>query len=141
MKRCRLIYRSKAKLGAMQQHVLSAIAKTSAENNKRDGVVGVLILSGNQFLQVLEGPVRYVNQLYIRIIKDARHQGVELIKYELIDSPYFFDWSMRIVNLDTLQGTEKEKLLKKYPHQDGQLVITDNLILIYSLMHDARDMF
>ena len=141
MKRCRLIYRSTAKQSTLNNTVLDELAKTSSKNNKRDGIVGVLILSGDQFLQVLEGPVRYVNQLYKRILGDPRHEEVELISYELINSPYFFDWSMRMINLNDIAPDRKQYLQKKYPFQNGALVLPDNLMLLYSLLHDARDMF
>ncbi len=141
MKRCRLIYRSLAKDSTLKSNAVADIYKTAQENNKKDGIVGILILSGKQFLQVLEGPVRYVNQLYHRIGNDPRHDKVELIKYELIDTPYFFDWSMKLLELDNLPAKDKEKLIKKYPYQDGHLVIPDNLIQLYSLIHDSRDLF
>ena len=141
MKRCRLIYRSKAKLETTRAPVLEDIASKSQKNNKRDGIVGLLILSGDQFLQVLEGPIRYVNQLYGRIVQDVRHEDVELVLYEQIHTPYFFDWSMRLADLSTLNQDQKQRLEKKYPHQHGKLVIPDNLILLYSLLHDAREIF
>ena len=141
MKRCRLIYTSKAKLETTRASVLEAIASKAMENNKRDGIVGILILSGDQFLQVLEGPIRYVNQLYGRIIQDDRHEDVELVLYEQIHTPYFFDWSMRLADLSTLSEDQKKRLEEKYPHQHGKLVIPDNLILLYSLLHDAREIF
>ncbi|MCB1121353.1 MAG: BLUF domain-containing protein, partial [Verrucomicrobiae bacterium] len=51
MKRCRLIYRSKAKVETTRKPVLDDIARKAEANNKRDGIVGVLLLSGEQFLQ------------------------------------------------------------------------------------------
>ena len=141
MKRCRLIYRSKAKDSTLDPKELEAISKTSQENNKKQGIVGILILSGNQFLQVLEGPTRYVNQLYNKIAQDPRHEDIELIHYEQINTPYFYEWSMRLIELDKLSGAAKHGLLRKYPNQDENLIIPDNLIILYSLLHDARDMF
>lgn len=141
MKRCRLIYRSRAHPSALGKKTLEEISTTAEKNNKDDGIVGVLIMSGDQFLQVLEGPVRFVNQLYLKISKDERHSDLELITYEQINTPYFFDWSMRLINLDELEAHKKERLLQKYPHQNGTIVIPDNMILLYSLLHDARDLF
>lgn len=141
MKRCRLIYRSRAHPSALGKKTLEEISSIAEKNNKKDGIVGVLLMSGDQFLQVLEGPVRYVNQLYLKIAKDERHSDIELITYEQINTPYFFDWSMRLIHLDELEAHKKERLLQKYPHQNGTLVIPDNMILLYSLLHDARDLF
>lgn len=141
MKRCRLIYRSRAKEIALRKDTLDSISSVSQKNNQKDGIVGILLLSGNQFLQVLEGPIRYVNQLYKKILNDDRHEEVELVLYEQINTPYFFDWSMRLVDLNSVNEVRKQQLLKKYPHQDGALVMPDNLIVLYSLLHDARDIF
>ena len=141
MKRCRLIYRSRAKLETTRAPVLQGIAKKAQENNKRDGIVGILILSGDQFLQVLEGPVRYVNQLYRKIVQDERHEEVELVLYEQINTPYFYDWSMRLLDLNTLSEEQQLRLQEKYPYQNGRLALPDNLIVLYSLLHDARELF
>lgn len=141
MKRCRLIYRSKAKVETTRKPVLDDIARKAEANNKRDGIVGVLLLSGEQFLQVLEGPVRYVNQLYRKIVNDPRHEEVELVKYELIATPYFFDWSMRLIDLSALSAEQKQRLQNKYTYQHGTLMIPDNEIVLYSLLHDARELF
>lgn len=141
MKRCRLIYRSKAKTETTRSSVLEDISNKAQANNKRDGIVGVLLLSGDTFLQVLEGPVRYVNQLFGRISKDPRHQDVELVLYEQVHTPYFFDWSMRLIDLSQLSEEQKMRLAVKYLHQNGVLIIPDNLIALYSLLHDAREVF
>ncbi len=141
MKRCRLIYRSKVKIDFPRKPVLEELVSKAKEHNKKKSIFGILLITGDQFLQVLEGPVRYVNQLYNRIIQDDRHEDVELISYEQIDSPYFYDWSMRLLDLDAIDGELRHRLMKKYPHQDYQLVIPDQKILLYSLLHDARDLF
>ena len=48
---------------------------------------------------------------------------------------------MSVIRLGDLPAVQRKQLKKKYPHQSGSLVIPDNLILLYSLLHDARDMF
>lgn len=141
MKRCRLIYRSKVQIDFPRKPELEKILSKAKEHNNEKGIVGMLILTGDQFLQILEGPVRYVNQLYNKILQDERHKDVELISYELITTPYFYDWSMRLLNLDEVDADLRHRLMKKYPHQDYQLVIPDEKILLYSLIHDARDLF
>ncbi|MDG2170295.1 MAG: BLUF domain-containing protein [Opitutales bacterium] len=117
------------------------ILSKAKEHNKEKGIFGMLILTGDQFLQILEGPVRYVNQLYSKILQDERHKDVELISYVLITTPYFYDWSMRLLNLDEVDDELRHRLMKKYPHQEYQLVIPEEKILLYSLIHDARDLF
>ena len=79
----------------MNPEELEGLSAKAQEKNKIDEIVGILLLSGNQSIQVLEGPVRYVNKLYRKIIQDKRHENVEF-------------------KLD---------------------------VVLYSLLHDARDLF
>jgi hypothetical protein len=46
------------------------------------------------FIQILEGERSNVNRLYATIIKDKRHQNVELVSIEEIQNRRFPEWSM-----------------------------------------------
>jgi hypothetical protein len=67
---CRLIYRSTCSESFLPNEDLKALVQQSAENNRRDGITGLLLLSGDQFLQVLEGPSPAVNRLFRRLCRD-----------------------------------------------------------------------
>lgn len=83
----------------MSNEDLFSLVEKAAENNKREGIAGLLLLAGDRFLQVLEGPVTAVNALFQRICHDDRHHTIELISYEPAAESYFEDWNMRLVDL------------------------------------------
>ena len=62
----------------------------------------MLCFSQGIFLQVLEGGRSAVNKLYNRIVTDARHTQVELLRYEEIEERRFASWSMGEVDMARL---------------------------------------
>ena len=140
MRRSRLIYASTATADVVSNEMLRGLSERAASANAEHQITGLLILSGNRFLQVLEGPHRHVNQLFRNIMGDARHRDVELISFEPMDCAYFADWSMRLVDLFDLPGQPREYLAAKYAHKDGSILIPDRLHEVYALLLDARSL-
>lgn len=138
MRSCRLIYRSVAETDAFDRRSLGQMVDQCQVNNDRLGIKGVLLVSGDRFLQVLEGPVTFVNELYNKIVKDARHHDVQLVAYDNDCRGFFFDWSMRLVDLDGMSAEQRRMLLAKYPHRDGVIEFPEDLMLVYPLLLDAR---
>ncbi len=138
MRSCRLIYRSIAETGTLDRTALAQMVELSQANNDRLGIRGVLLMSGERFLQVLEGPVSFVNELYNKIVKDARHHDVQLVAYDNDCRGFFYDWSMRLIDLDAVPDAQREWLLAKYPHRDGVIEFPEDLMLVYPLLLDAR---
>jgi Sensors of blue-light using FAD len=97
----RLVYASRA-VPAVDQEELIAILKKCKANNPKHGITGVLCFSEGIFLQALEGGRSAVNQLYGRIVSDARHTNVELLCYDEIGERRFAGWSMGQVNVARL---------------------------------------
>jgi hypothetical protein len=112
-------------------------AKSSAANAKH-GITGLLVLSGNVFLQVLEGTGRDITELFGRIICDKRHQLVELITYETAIERYFDDWNMRLVDLYDLPGDKRALLASKYNSDNGNIVIPSSLHTVYAFLFDVK---
>ncbi|MEO0974178.1 MAG: BLUF domain-containing protein, partial [Pseudomonadota bacterium] len=127
MSRCRLIYRSNCVIEALTEDGLKELAQTSSEKNAARKITGMLILSGDRFLQVLEGPVRAVNQLYGEILRDDRHDNVTLITYEPLGPAYFSQWDMVMLDLYNLPLEPRRLLMNKYESNDGQIRIPDRL--------------
>jgi hypothetical protein len=46
------------------------------------------------FLQVLEGDKNLVHDLYEKISKDERHEGIEVVSEEIIRQRHFTEWQM-----------------------------------------------
>ena len=97
----RLMYASRA-AAAFDREALGAILRRSRHANPELGITGVLCFSQGIFLQVLEGGRSAVNKLYNRIVTDARHTQVELLRYEEIEERRFASWSMGEVDMARL---------------------------------------
>jgi hypothetical protein len=94
----RLLYASRSVHPVTAEAVDSILAQ-SRRHNPELGVTGILCLSGDNFLQVLEGGRAAVNLLYNRIARDERHQDVALLQFEEIVERRFAGWTMGQVNL------------------------------------------
>lgn len=139
MKKCRLIYKSVASSELRATGALDRLAQDSSDRNEDLGINGLLVLSGHQILQVLEGPSRFVNRLFKNILNDTRHDEVELISYESIDAPLFSEWGMRFMDLQAMAPDVRELMLKKYASENGVISIPNNMVHAVSLLIDARD--
>ena len=138
MGRCRLIYKSISTEEIIANEAVSELVERSALNNRRDGITGLLLLSGDRFLQVLEGDSEKVNRLYAKIIRDERHHSLALISYKSTETSFFEDWSMRLVDLYDLPGDSRQFLTEKYRHRDGEIKIPDTYEEVFALLLDAR---
>ena len=138
MRTCRLTYRSTATEDALTQDQLSALLQTCVSNNGRLGITGMLLVSGAQFLQVLEGPPMFVNEVFAKIVQDTRHHEVELLGFEGTARRHFGDWSMRLIELEKLDAEQEEMFLAKYPSRNDVIEFPDDFLLIHSLLLDAR---
>jgi len=138
MENCRLIYKSRASTDVVSNEAINHLVEQSAQANKARQITGLLILSGNKYLQVLEGPYRDVNRLYGNIIRDTRHNDVELIDFEPMESRYFNEWNMRLVDLYELNKFPREFIAAKYRHRDGVILIPERVHEVYSLLLDAK---
>jgi hypothetical protein len=63
-------------------------------NNPRDGLTGALIVRGDLYLQLLEGPEAAVMATYARIARDHRHLAVKLLVQETVAERLFPNWTM-----------------------------------------------
>ncbi len=138
MSHCRLIYQSTVSDSPIDNEALRALVERSSERNKAAGITGLLLLSGDQFLQVLEGPSDAVNRLFARIMRDPRHHDVRLRSFEPIGDTYFDDWNLSLVDLFDLPKGPRELLARKYRSHEGAVEIPERLHEVYALLLDAR---
>jgi hypothetical protein len=138
MGRCRLIYTSTSSEEIISNEDVRDLVRQSAINNRRGEITGLLLLSGNRFLQVLEGGSETVNRLYGRIYQDPRHHDVELLSFEPIGTAYFTEWNMRLVDLYDLPLPSRQFLMEKYDHSDGEIQIPERIHEVISLLLDAK---
>jgi hypothetical protein len=81
MKLVRLLYYSRASR-EMSLSDLKDILGTARENNGSIDVCGMLCYDKLYFLQALEGERETVNELYLDIADDPRHDEIVIISYE-----------------------------------------------------------
>lgn len=94
-----LLYASHA-VQKFSDDALIELLRKSRANNVRDGLTGMLLYRGGNFLQVLEGDPDMVARTYDRIDADPRHDGVTMLITETIAERRFGDWTMGFHNLD-----------------------------------------
>ncbi len=89
----RLLYSSEAAESA-DARLLSDILEQSRRHNPARGVTGVLCVSDDVFIQVLEGGRDEVCELYNAIVRDPRHRKIRLLAYDEITERSFGNWTM-----------------------------------------------
>lgn len=89
-----LIYSSKT-TNKFEYESLGKILQTAQRQNPVVGVTGALIFSNDHFLQYIEGGTESVNQLYLKIARDHRHDHVMLKCYSNRPDRLFGHWAMK----------------------------------------------
>jgi hypothetical protein len=62
--------------------------------NEELGLTGMLLYSGGNIIQNLEGPDEVVDSTFAAIERDPRHRGVLVVLREQVEERGFPDWSM-----------------------------------------------
>lgn len=95
--------------------LLDQILVQSRRNNPRRGITGVLCVTSEVFVQVLEGGRDEVSSLLCAILRDERHRDARLLSYEEIAERQFGSWSMGQVEIESVN---RALLLKYAPRTD-----------------------
>ena len=82
--------------------ILDDILETSRKHNTKRGITGVLVATGDSFIQVLEGGRAQVCDTYNQITQDKRHTDVTILSFEEITQRSFEGWSMGEVTVGQL---------------------------------------
>lgn len=88
-----LIYASRTN-PAFNPQDIEDILRSSARNNERAGLTGILAFNSDYFLQCLEGSRDAVNDAYHRILHDRRHHDPVILSYQEVSRRQFPQWSM-----------------------------------------------
>lgn len=95
-----LIYVSSA-VRPFSKEQLAALLQTSRCNNVKDGVTGMLLYKGGNFMQAIEGEAETIHRLHGRIHEDPRHHGLLTLLEKTIVKREFPEWSMGFQDLST----------------------------------------
>lgn len=83
------------------------LARVRPRNEER-GLTGLLLYSGGNIIQVLEGPEEEVEATYAEIERDPRHRGLLVLMREPVEERAFPDWSMGFRDLGDLDPATLE---------------------------------
>lgn len=92
---------------------VESILEQSRKNNPAIGITGLLCVSKDLFIQVIEGGRDEVCDLFNAIVRDDRHQQVRLLIYEEISERQFGNWTMAQVNVSKLNPAMLLKYFKR----------------------------
>ncbi|MFN3313351.1 MAG: BLUF domain-containing protein [Hyphomonas sp.] len=95
----RLVYVSTARAGLTEADI-EDILDASQSNNDERYITGYLVHNGPSFMQLIEGPRAEVDEIFRRILADARHTGVVRILAEWCLTRAFPEWSMNYFRVD-----------------------------------------
>ena len=110
----RLMYRSRSRIPESDRKIeLGTLFSTARRNNKKAGLSGALLLTGDWFVQVLEGDEATVRTLYETIAIDPRHDSVTLLDSGDVGERVFARWSMAKV------AEDGEPDIPLIAHEDG----------------------
>ncbi|MBI1255631.1 MAG: blue light sensor protein [Hyphomonas sp.] len=108
----RCLYASRP-LEPLSSAFVNNILEQSRKNNPALGITGLLCVSEDLFIQVIEGGRDEVCDLFNAIVRDQRHQQVRLLIYEEIEERQFGNWTMAQVNITKLNPAMLLKYFKR----------------------------
>ena len=131
-------------VGPLTPEVMDSLLEQSRRNNPRLGITGLLCVSGDVFIQVLEGGRDAICELYKTIVGDNRHTNVRLLVYEEITERRFGNWTMGHVNIAKVNAS----LLLKYSETPtvnpfgcsgrATMALLDELVATASIVNRGR---
>lgn len=99
-----LIYASAATYKMSTQELVDLL-QISRKNNSALEITGMLLYRDGNFLQVIEGDDRVIDELYTKISKDRRHHSIVVIGKRNVSAKQFSEWAMGFTNLDRIDLT------------------------------------
>jgi hypothetical protein len=102
-----LIYASGATVAFAEADVKNLVAAAQSRN-RAWGITGLLIYYQGSFLQILEGPMAAVEQLYEQIQTDPRHARVLLLERRPITQRDFPGWDLELFEFTATDAVQAE---------------------------------
>ena len=133
----RLIYKSRAN-EKIDWEMVRKLIKKSEENNEEAGVTGVLLATETHFLQVLEGGFDEVNELFMHIVRDPRHDRVQLIAFDCVESRLYGGWAMHGVGVFDFNQELTDDLIAQYGEEEGGVRFPVEDWKVLALISDLR---
>jgi hypothetical protein len=97
-----LVYVSKSSLRFSQCDLTDLLAQ-SREGNLAADLTGLLLYANGNFMQLLEGDQKRIDELMVRIKRDSRHNDVNILEEGPVAQRSFPDWSMAFLDFHSPQ--------------------------------------
>ena len=99
----------------LSREQVEGILQTCARNNVAQGITGLLLYNGRNFLQLLEGDKDVLDRLMAAIEVDPRHAGVAMIHKGEVESRVCPDWAMKRIAIAEAIEVRQERLEEELP--------------------------
>lgn len=109
-----LAYTSRA-TRALSAEDIARIKATASRTNALDGVTGLLLFTGTNFAQIVEGAQTAIDALVHRLNADERHRDIRVHFAKPIERRSFPSWDMKVVELSPDRDAALERLSEMYP--------------------------
>ena len=70
------------------------LSKQASPRNFAEEITGILLQRNGHFLHVIEGPKEYVEDLFLRIIRDDRHKNLNILFRKIVTCRQYGSSSM-----------------------------------------------
>jgi hypothetical protein len=107
----RIVYLSEA-AKPMSQSRLQALVDGCSLKNLAHGVTGLLLHSGGNFMQVIEGDEMIISTLFARISRDTRHKNIRTLLHRAADCRLFPEWGMHLATTMELKPIDSDAIDK-----------------------------
>ncbi|MEM9500283.1 MAG: BLUF domain-containing protein [Pseudomonadota bacterium] len=117
---------------SLSREEVDAILASSARNNPENGITGLLLYNGRNFLQLLEGEEDSLKALMLRIANDPRHTGVSVLSHKSIQQRVCPDWAMKRVLIAESVDSRRKMLEADLPQglsDETRKIITNFAVL------------
>jgi len=121
-----LIYRSRLNR-TLDPSQLAQLVERASLRNQRLQVTGILLFDGEHFLQVLEGPLASVNDVFERIHHDHRHGNVVELLRDYAPRRRFGNRGMMLFDLRVIQPATALRAILRFGTLNYQLASNDRV--------------
>ncbi len=104
-----IIYISRSR-HKMELGKIVEIAAHSESNNAKLDISGALLAVGQHFMQLLEGELSDIIQLYEKIRQDVRHTEVRCLLCKNVTKRLFPKWGMRLLDTESAAKLDLDRL-------------------------------
>lgn len=133
-----IIYKSEAVPNFSMEAIEEMLFKAKRFNSE-NRITGFILFANRQFVQLIEGEEKTINQLYKKIQEDIRHQNVAILLNKENDRRIFPDWFMSFYNFSNLdEDTARKRLLLEsfLSRQDNSEQVQQTVDILRSGIHD-----